>query len=444
MIESGRSLYVKEAGRVRHSFMMGKSGSGKTVAILNEIRQQAKRGGGVFFVDPKPEEETYRTIQAICHAYGRPYDFRCLDITNPNRSHSVNFMMEGGTNEVTSHLSAIFSGEGQVNSNAEHFKSMMLTPAENRIAAIKELGLAFNAMDLFILLSNSNATSWLIRQLPDGEAKQALELERDGYVTTKTTRDGVVAEINQARWQSQVMGGANRIFKYGTGSLGKIMNTYAPDWTIDDAVDNNRITYVPLPILDMPEQAKAFSKMLLSALPETAELVEKMRGANIAGLFAFQTHANLLEIGDAFAARLIGNCEMRYAFPLGDPDSCEFMAKLFGEKLKVFDSRSAQSAQSSSNTNLDFTLFGRTSASNSAGSSEGEQYDYAVRPELFQQLAVGEAIVVPMASNTAFRINIPMVKPPIYEGLELPKVFKKPARGIHLAEMFSEHFQMMH
>lgn len=444
---------------------MGKSGQGKTEGILSRIAQQMSRGGGLLFVDPKPTKETASAIFNLALSYGREQDFRLLDIYSPEKSHSVNFFLEGSADEATSTISAIFGSGASDNESAEHFKQQLLTAVSNRVGCIKKIGKAFNAMDLFILLTNPNAIQWLINNTPESQERMAITIEFDAYVNEK----GNNREFDKRSLKSQVGGGANRLLTYGTGKLGQMMNTYSPQFNMHDAVYNNRLVYVPLPKLDMSEQSDAFARMLLSAVkievarayregaplkpflniwdefgsiavPGTEELVEKMRGANFAGIFSFQTHANLIKVGEAFAARLIGNCEIRTFMALGDADSRNFASELIGELLKNFGSKSMGMGTSSANTNLDVELFNRIGKSTSEGEGSAERYDYAIRPEQLRDLPVGQAYVVPMAASRAFRVQFPMVKTPFNLPIELPVVTTPRVVGLNLTAMFNESF----
>lgn len=176
------------------------------------------------------------------------------------------------------------------------------------------------------------------------------------------------------------------------------------------------------------------------AVPGTEELVEKMRGANFAGIFSFQTYANLVNLGEAFAARLIGNCEIRTFMALGDTDSRNFASELIGKLLKNFASKSVGMGTSSANTNLDVELFNRIGKSENRGEGSAERYDFAVRPEQIRDLPIGQAYVVPMAASRAFRVQFPMVKTPFNYPVELPNVSIPRVVGLNLLDMFNESF----
>lgn len=216
---------------MRHEFLIGKSGQGKTEAILSRIAQQMSRGDGLLFADPKPTKKTTQAIYNLALSYGREQNFRLLDIHNPDMSHTANFMLEGSADEATSTISSIFGSGPSENDSSEHFRQQLLSAVSNRIGCIKKMGKAYNPMDLYILLTNPNAMQWLIHNTPQSQELMAPTIEVDSYIVTKRDR----REFNQMRLQEQVGGGATRLFSYGTGKLGQMMNTYSPQFNMHDA-----------------------------------------------------------------------------------------------------------------------------------------------------------------------------------------------------------------
>ncbi|CAM8641478.1 TraD/TraG, TraM recognition site [Comamonadaceae bacterium] len=435
-----RNLYTKRQGVVRHEFLLGKSGQGKTEAILTKLAQQTRRGGGWAFVDAKPEEKTETIINTMASVYGRRLDLRVIDLRNPKNSHTYNPILSGNTTQAVSTVGNIFGGD--LDASAKHFKTMMLAALQPAIGCIKEMNKAFNCQDLLILLTNPNAMNWLYNNTPASAAKTQYNIWLDGYRTQRTDRQGnTTTEIDTQRLRTQIMGGATAMHTYSVDELGEIMNPYSPQVTWRDVIENDRMLYIKLPTMEMREQAIPFAQMMLSdfkayvgemydkgfkpaipflwvgdefgswAIEGAEELVEKMRGAGIGGIFSFQTYANLVRLSEEFAARMVGSCETRTFLALGDTQSREFASELIGELLKDFRSQSTSTGASKGNTNLDIELFHKVSQSTGESSGTQERYDYAVRPERFRDLGLGEAIVVPMAARRAFDVKFPLFDP---------------------------------
>lgn len=435
-----RNLYSKKQGVVRHEFILGKSGTGKTELILSKLAQQTRRGGGWAYIDAKPEAKTEAILSTMASLYGRQFDLRIIDLRNPANSHSYNPILSGNTTQAVSTVGNLFGDS--LDASAKHFKTMMLAALQPAIGCIKEMNRAFNCQDLLILLSNPNAMMWLYNNTPQSMARTQYNIWLDGYRVQRTSRTGeVTVEVDMQRLRTQILGGATALHTFGVNELGEIMNPYSPQVTWRDTIESNRMLYIKLPTMEMREQAIPFAQMMLSdfkayvgemydkgfkppipflwvgdefgswAIEGSEELVEKMRGAGIGGVFSFQTYANLVKLSEEFAARMVGSCETRTFLALGDEQSREFASKLVGELLKKFKSDSVTNAASTANVNLDVELFHRVAQSEGMSSGTSEQYDYAVRPEEFRDLGMGEGIVVPMAAKRAFKVKFPMFEP---------------------------------
>ncbi len=461
-----RNLYSKRQGVVRHEFLLGKSGQGKTEAILTRLAQQVRRGGGYAFVDAKPEENTETLLYTMAKIYGREYDMRVLDLRDPKNSHTYNSILSGNTTQAVSTVGNIFGDD--LDASARHFKTMMLAALQPAIGCIKEMNKAFNCQDLLILLSNPNAMQWLYNNTPPSAAKTQYNIWLDGYRVQRMVGGNPTVEVDMQRLRTQILGGATALHTYGVDELGEIMNSYSPQVTWRDTIESNRLLYVKLPTMEMREQAIPFAQMMLSdfkayvgemydkgfkpaipflwvgdefgswAIAGAEELVEKMRGAGIGGLFSFQTFSNLVKLGEVFADRMVGSCETRTFLALGDQTSREFAAGLVGELLKDFESQSSSTGASNSNTHLDVELFHRVAKSMGESHGSQQRYDYAVRPEEFRDLGMGEAIVVPMAARTAFKVKFPMFKPTetfkyVRRDIPTPEVL-----GLNLKDIFEQ------
>jgi hypothetical protein len=464
-----RNYYLRPSGRVRHEFVMGRSGAGKTEYMKRAIAQQIRRGGAAIVVDAKPTQDFLDWISAMSYAYGRWDQLRVIDLQRPDRSHTYSAVLRGDGEMIAERFSNIFGASGRKDATAEHFKLQMIMPVQLTVDCIRRLGRSFTIWDLYILLLNPHAMEWLLRETPKSVERENFAVLLQGYRTPVRGPGGTEEwKLNPQRIASQIQGAANRLAAYGTGNLGQIMRTYSPEVDLLDILDTGKILYVPLPTLERGETAYAFAKILLSdfkaaiaeiyargqesrplvpalflgdefgswAIDRVEETVEKMRGANIGGMFLFQTSANLTLNGDEFAARIIGNCETRTFLQLGDPDSGELAARIIGEELRRFTTESQASGSSASNRFLDVQVFHGVARSNSRSSGSQERYDYTVRPEEFFGLQVGEGFALPMSARRVMKFKFPLVAPPGPRPYERQR-YEVPARvGLNLDKMF--------
>jgi DNA helicase HerA-like ATPase len=49
---TGEAVWIDDAARARHIYLIGQTGTGKSALLENLIAQDMKRGGGLCFIDP--------------------------------------------------------------------------------------------------------------------------------------------------------------------------------------------------------------------------------------------------------------------------------------------------------------------------------------------------------------------------------------------------------
>ena len=467
------NFYSTDDGALRHEFGMGKSGAGKTQYLMHRLRQQIRRGGGAMIVDAKLDYEFLDDLWSLLKTYNRQLDFRLVNIDNASMSHTYNPFLRGdaeaGTDRFINTVDATNGGSG------EHFKTQARIALLPLLAALKSLGLAYNPMDLNILLRNPNAMEWLLRTLreknPRSDEYRSYSVFVDGYRTKDKDTGGYA--INIDRLNVQIGGVAGRLLPYGSLEMGKIMNTYSPQVDLLECIANNQILFVMLPTLEKEGSALSFAKLFLSdfrsciasiyrdpvryrpiipfeayldefgsyAMLAVARLFELARGANIAMLPFFQTVANLTSLGPEFAIQVMENTETKVFLNLGGKDSRNEAAEVSGEVLRNFKSLSRSSNSGSSNTAYDRELFDKISTSSARSSSTSERYDYRVRPEVFENLKVGQAIV--LSGGNAMKLQLPMVKTTLREKYQKIDFVTPSVLGVNMIERFDTEFALV-
>lgn len=458
-----RNLYMTDDGSVRHSMIMARSGSGKTEFLKWMFYQQALRGGGKMTMDGKLDYEFLDTLYSIAHGCYRETDFRVINIENAAVSHTYNPLLRGSALSVASRIGAtIETGE---NASAKHFKTMGINLLASIIGCIQAQGKAFNFLDLFILMTNPSGMDWLSKNTPPGEARDFFHIQLSSYRNPNAKGGGVNIDLN--RLLVQVGGVAGQLYQYSMGDMGKVMGDYSPQVDLLDCIDQGLLLYVMIPRLEISESAQAFARMFFSDLasaigviykrskeelpvipyevdmdefgsyaPATAGiLLEVARGARIAMSPAFQTKANLEILGDDFVMQIVGNTENKYIMQLGDPDTQEFAAAIIGEKIKVFRSRVQGSSKGASNKFLDHDLFHNISQSKSDTRMAKTQYDFKVRPEVFQAIPPGRGVL--FHAGKVFHVDFPMVKPKSMLHYQKPDVPVRQREGLHLHRRFA-------
>ncbi len=463
------NLYVTRDGMVRHEAVVGKTGSGKTKYMLARLAQQIRAGGGAFILDSKEEYDFRDELYSLCRSYGRESSFRCVNINNAAESHTYNPLLRGDAVAVASRFTDTV--DVGANATAEHFRSQSNLALTAGLTPIKALDLAYNPRDLYILLSNPNAMEWLLRQLPEKSApRQSFDIWLESFRQYDPVQKRV--RINTQMMRTQIGGVISRLFIYSVGEMGKVLSSYSPEVDLLEAIDNRQIVYFMIPSLDKSEAALAFARLFMSdlrsvlaqlfrrgkrhlpAIPHltfmdefgsyamqlVAQLFEMGRSARVGLIPMFQTYANIKKVSEDFADQVMGNVELQTFLQLGDPNTCEWAATIFGEVLRKFRLESRGQTRASGNTNLSLEVFHNMSKSRTESVTTREDYDYRVRPEEFSGLDIGQAFVWAKMANSGWRVRFPLVEPRATYPFELVRYEVPKRAGLALSDKYDAEF----
>lgn len=457
------NLYLAPEGLLRHEAVTGKSGSGKSEYLLWRLSQQIKLGGGAFVLDAKTDYGFRHRLWNLARACAREHDLRCVNIDDGANSNTYNPLLRGDAVAVASRFTETLDVGGSA--TAEHFRAQGHLALTAAMTAIKTLDLAYNAADLYVVLSHPPAMQWLLQSTRGERERSSYAAWLQPYCQTERG----VMRINLQALRQQIGGVASRLFVYGTGEIGRVMGAYAPEVDLLDCIDNNHIVYLMLPALEKNEAALAFARLFFSdlrsalaalykrpragrprvpfmvALDEfgsyasrvVAPTFEMARGAGVALMPIFQTYANLRNVSEEFADQIVGNTEVSTFFCVGDPNTAEFAARLFGQARRAFAAHSATESDSDQNRNLALGLFHPIARSRSRGIAWREAYDHRVRPEELMELPPGHAFVRVKSANSAFKLCTPMIRPPQGSGFTHAGYATGARPGLDLMQRFA-------
>ncbi|HAR41266.1 MAG TPA: hypothetical protein DCS07_01320, partial [Bdellovibrionales bacterium] len=77
---------IPDEARLRHTHIVGATGTGKTVLIEQLIFSDLRRGAGALIIDPKGERTFYEEVKRYCIEIGRGDDLYLLSATFPEES----------------------------------------------------------------------------------------------------------------------------------------------------------------------------------------------------------------------------------------------------------------------------------------------------------------------------------------------------------------------
>jgi hypothetical protein len=434
--DSGKPLVIPWDAWMRHCFIIGQSGMGKTVLGEWMMFQQIMRGGGIIWIDGKIDADNIAKLNAMCAYAGRRDDLLVVNPDDPSMSNTYNPILYGDADEVASRIiSLIPSAEN--NPGADHYRQSANQGVTTTVSAINATGRAYSFLDLSILLQSEEAMAKLEKLIPaDSDAAGMYRLFLDRFKTPD--RQGV-RRLDMKKVADLFGGVGGRMFSFGEGNFGKITNTYTPDVRMYDDIVANKIIYIALPTMGKNESASQFGKMTIgdyrSAIakiqhlskperpwPPTlgffdeagsyvtqawARIFEQSRSAHQVLVPAVQTVANLDAVTKELREMVLGNTVTKATFRVGTEETAKTIADLIGKEQAATLSISAGGAAGG-------TSEAGTGAAKNVQKNQnmgyGERYEevYRVPTDDLKQLGLGEAIVS-TDGQKVYQVKIPRV-----------------------------------
>lgn len=431
-VDSGKPVSIPYEDLLRHAILIGQTGVGKTVAGNLMLTQQIERGGGVVFVDGKLNMDDLMAVYRMASYYGRESDVLVVNPGDPRFSNTYNPILFGDPDEVAARILSLIPSTMD-SAGADYYKQAANQGVMVIVAAIQRLGLAYNFMDLSILLMNPKALIDLEARMPECDEKTNLSLFLDQFRGPKGN-----IEMQKVK---EIFGGiGGRLFTFGSGNFGDITSSYNPEVKLTEALLKNKIIYVMLPTMGKDIAAGNFGQMLVSDLrssiaelqdlpedekpwpptmvfmdeagsyvsPSWSRMFEQARSAHVALLPAMQTVANLKAVDEELAEMVIGNTWTKIFFKVGAQATAEECADLIGKEFNVL--RSIATTDSTSSRSSAMTIDPESGQGSTYGVnySESEQELYRVSPDDLKALDKGEAIVL-FGGSELYNIRIPLL-----------------------------------
>jgi len=434
-VDTGEPLVIPWEDWMRHCLVVGQSGVGKTVFGEWIMAQQIVRGGGLLWIDGKLDPDNLYKLDAMCAWAGRRADLLVINAGNPNLTNTYNPILFGDADEVASRvLSLIPSSEG--NPGTDYYRQAANQGVTTLVDAIQSAKLAYNFMDLSILLQNQRALSMLENAVPDSPQGKALKLFLDQY--KQSNKDGIVS-IDMKRLKETFGGIGGRMHMFGSGNFGRITSTYTPDVNLFEDIMANKIIYVMLPTMGKKEAASNFGKMMLGDLRSAIARVQDMpkkdrpwppflnfsdefgsyvtqaadrpfeqgRSAHIVMMPAFQTMANLDAVSEELREMVLGNTWTKVFFKVGTDDTAKKIVELIGKERRVALTVSISDGIGVQRDPSRGILKGSTGSDSFSISERTEMAD-KVSADMLKKLGKGEAIVT-YGGSKVYHIKIPAI-----------------------------------
>jgi len=442
--ESMRELVIPLADWLRHAMIVGQSGVGKTVLGEWIMFQQIANGGGLLWIDGKLDPDNLAKLHLMCVWAGREDDLLVVNPGDPSMSNTYNPMIDGDADEVASRCVSLIP-TAESNAGADYYRQSATIAISTLVTAIRTAGYAFDFADLRVLLTRPGALKWLGAELKrQGHADESAQF--DLFLDQFRSKDRKTGEqVLDADGLRRIFGGlGSRLAQFGAGQFGLVMNTYAPDVRIKDAVREGKIVYFMLPTMAKSEAATALAKMAIAdfrsavaavqSLPVAerparpflgffdeagsyvtqawSRMFEQARSARLVMVPAFQTRANLEVLGQELRAMVAGNTLTKVFFKPGEPDTALWMADMIGKEMREQRSTSESTSRSRRSANLTDRMGRGATDAASGGRSTSESLtlreDYKVTPADLMRLEKGECIVT-WRGHSVYHVQVPRV-----------------------------------
>jgi hypothetical protein len=433
-IDTGEPIWASNDDLMRHFYIRGQSGVGKTVGASLMMFQQIQRGGGVLFMDGKIDADNLDMLYQMASWCGREHDLEVINAGDPKMSNTYNPILFGDPDEVAARIIGLIPST-ESNAGADHYKQSGNQGITTLVGALQAAKVAYNFIDLTILLMSPKALNYLESIVPPHlpEAR-ALSIFLDQY---RTGKDGAI----DMKKLKDIFGGlGGRLFTFGTGTFGQVMNTYNPDVQIYRSIRNNKITYIALPTMGKDVAANNFGKMAvgdfrtavswIQSLPVSqrpwppymgffdeagsyvsatwSRLFEQARSAHIMLMPAVQTDANFAAISDELSEMIEGNTWIKAYYKLGSQGTAESAAEFIGKIKRVTRSLSVSDSVSETSPLINASPAQSSGDSSGFSYSEREEEEYRVSPDDLKALGKGEAVIL-YGGDRVYPVKIPRI-----------------------------------
>ncbi len=458
-------LLISSNLMTRHCMGIAATGGGKTNFLNLVLKQQMMRGGGAIHIDGKNSKESILEFLNLARQHDRWQDVRIINIADPTLSNTYNPLLRGDADELTSRIMDLIAGGGD-----PFFRGQASRGMKAISGVLKAMNLPFNFGDLNALMSDERAMRWVVDNGPKHTKEYVDYMTFFNQLFAPNPRTGTL-ELNERKMQHTFGDLGSRLHSYYVGAAGRVLNDYTPELDLYQAMKENLLVYVALPMLQKKEIAVEFAKFFISdlrtavgqiqddnykpsptflvlmdefssyAMPSLAALFEQARSANVC-LFPFiQTISSLSDkengLSQDFASKILGNTWNKISFVLQDPESCEVMSRVAGESLQESVSESFGDSMSFAGGEDDASVLRTGGRGRSYGRSVSHSYEAIVRPEDFKNLDTGEAVFI--GRQDVMKLKVPLVKLDNSDkNLDFPKFRLPQQQGVGLAEKFHD------
>jgi len=376
------SEWIEDTARLRHTHIVGATGTGKTVLIEKLLFADLARGHGAVVIDPKGERGFYESVRDYCKSIGRSDDLYLLSASAPSESAIWNPCGLGNASEL----------------QTKFFNSAIY--GEPHYAKACEFGLLRAFRDLTEQHRNGFTIRDLLREL-----KAISEGDRNETLT------GLFYDLNNL-----VYGEWENVLACGKRSD---ISTQR-EISLLDIVTKNKILFVDLPTEGKKVQSSRIGRLLTQeiilisgmrkrnpnlksdrpfsvyidefdafATESFSTFLNKGRSSEFMIHLAHQTLSDLNIVSPEFTGQILGNCNVRFIFRQDDPDDAERWSRFIGTRMAVKQT------------------YRTTGGSKTGESSNREALEFVISPDQIKSLPIGKCVFSVKTEGLARVIQIP-------------------------------------
>jgi hypothetical protein len=374
--------WISDNARLRHTHIVGATGTGKTVLIEKLLFEDLNRGYGAVIIDPKGERSFYDSVRSHCESIRREKDLKFLSATFGDESSIWNPCGLGNASELQTKFfnSAIYS--------------------EPHYAKACEFGL----LQAFRQLTTASRQGFTIREL-------LRELKNISEDDKHETLKGLFFDLNNL-----VYGEWEKVLACGK------KNEIDPKKEVSllDVISQNKILFVDLPTEGKKVQSSRIGRLLTQeiilisgmrkrnpslksdrpfsvyidefdafATESFSTFLNKGRSSEFMIHLAHQTLSDLNTVSPEFTGQILGNCNVRFIFRQDDPDDAERWSRFIGTKKVIKQTyRSSEGVKTGESSNR-------------------EALEFIVAPDKIKSLRVGECVFSMKTEGQTRVIKIP-------------------------------------
>jgi len=407
-------LYLPARSFAKHTHVLAPTGKGKTKGVIGPIvKQFLEKGKGVTVIDPKGDNEVIAGTVEFLKGLGREDAFWFWDPMFAHLSNSYNPLYSAIKYKKPEHVAvmviATMPKAGGTATFYENIQKEFTRALTKLLGAIPETGKMANFMDLYAIVANLPRS---IEYLLDTYATQ---LKGDKDLIHRYWVKSIYDEAKRNKdFRSYLRGLQQHLAIYAFNFDPKLLNSYDPEIKIADAFRDAKMLYFSLRALDYPSgETLDVGKMVLMdvqsyaaykqrynvsslmpdllvideaqnvLIPEFQRMFEMARSAGIGVLIAHQSKQQLEQIQRGLFGNVFNNTNVKIVLGAEDPETAKFLSEFAGQELKYFKTES-RSGEHLLRRPADQIMPRWVEMAT-------ERYDYKIRPEDWQNLAVGEA-----------------------------------------------------